>query len=120
MPRQKSVQVLPAYLSPDHLPTYPLLGGDWIFASPLKIGRPPHSYSGLWRELDRASEAAGLGHTGTHTFRHSYRIWIDALGTPIPHHHELYGDAAAADMREAHRKIVQMALRVEPTARRNS
>jgi integrase len=56
---------------------------DWIFASPLKAGRLPYSYTGVWRELDRASEAAGLGHMGTHTFRHSYRMWIDAIGTPI-------------------------------------
>ena len=56
---------------------------DWIFASPLKIGRPPYSYTGVWRELDRASEAAGLGDMGTHTFLHSYRMWIDAIGTPV-------------------------------------
>ena len=36
--------------------------GDWILASPLKIGRLP--YTGFWRELDRATEAAGLGHMG--------------------------------------------------------
>jgi len=53
---------------------------DWVFASPVKIGRLPYSYTGVWRELDRASEAAGLGHMGTHTFRHSYRMWIDAIG----------------------------------------
>ena len=99
--------------------------GDWIFASPLKIGRLPYSYTGFWRELDRASEAAGLGHMGTHTFRHSYRMWIDAIGTPVGVQQKLmrhsdirttmniYGDAATEDMREAHGKIVQMALRVE-------
>jgi len=95
---------------------------DWIFASPLKIGKLPYSYTGFWRELDRASEAAGLGHMGTHTFRHSYRMWIDAIGTPIGVQQQLmrhsdirmtmniYGDAASTDMREAHRKIVQLAL----------
>jgi len=96
--------------------------GDWIFASPLKIGRLPYSYTGFWRELDRASKAAGLGHMGTHTFRHSYRMWIDAVGTPIGVQQKLmrhsdirmtmniYGDAASADMRAAHSKIVQLAL----------
>ena len=95
---------------------------DWIFASPLKTGRLPYSYTGVWRELDRASEAAGLGHMGTHTFRHSYRMWIDAIGTPIGVQQKLmrhsdirttmniYGDAATADMREAHKKIVGLAL----------
>ena len=95
---------------------------DWIFATPLKAARLPYSYTGVWRELDRASEAAGLGHIGTHTFRHSYRMWIDAVGTPIGVQQKLmrhadirttmniYGDAATADMRKAHSKIVQLAL----------
>ena len=56
---------------------------DWIFASPVKLGKLPYSYTGVWRELDRASEAAGLGHMGTHTFRHTHRTWLDAVGTPI-------------------------------------
>ena len=95
---------------------------DWIFASPLKHGRLPYSYTGFWRELDRAGKEAGIGHIGTHTFRHSYRMWIDAVGTPIGVQQKLmrhadirttmniYGDAASADMRKAHGKIVQLAL----------
>jgi integrase len=98
---------------------------DWIFASPLKLGRLPYSYTGFWRELDRAGKASGIGHIGTHTFRHSYRMWIDAVGTPIGVQQKLmrhadirttmniYGDAASADMREAHGKIVQLALQAE-------
>jgi integrase len=98
---------------------------DWIFASPLKLGRLPYSYTGFWRELDRAGKASGIGHIGTHTFRHSYRMWIDAVGTPIGVQQKLmrhadirttmniYGDAASADMREAHGKIVQLALQPE-------
>jgi integrase len=96
---------------------------DWIFASPLKLGRLPYSYTGFWRELDRAGKKCGVGHIGTHTFRHSYRMWIDAVGTPIGVQQKLmrhadirttmniYGDATSADMREAHGKIVQLALR---------
>ena len=57
--------------------------GDWIFASPLKLGRLPYSYTGLWRELQRAAEAAGIGHLDTHSFRHTYRSWLDAVGTSI-------------------------------------
>jgi len=95
---------------------------DWIFASPLKTGRLPYSYTGVWRELDRAGKAAALGHMGTHTFRHSYRMWIDAIGTPIGVQQKLmrhsdirttmniYGDAATEDMRAAHNKIVGLAL----------
>jgi integrase len=96
--------------------------GDWIFASPVKIGRLPYCYTGVWRELNRASKAAGLKHMGTHTFRHSYRMWIDAIGTPIGVQQELMrqsdirttmnicGDAATEDMREAHTKVVRLAL----------
>ena len=43
---------------------------DWIFASPLKLGRLPYSYTGVWRELVRAAAAAKIGHLGTHAFRH--------------------------------------------------
>jgi integrase len=98
---------------------------DWIFASPLKIGRLPYSYTGFWRELDRACEACCIGHIGTHTFRHSYRMWIDAIGTPIGVQQKLmrhtdirttmniYGDAESADMREANSKIVEMAFRTQ-------
>ena len=72
---------------------------------------------------------AGLGHMGTHTFRHSCRMWVDAIGTPIGVQQKLmrhadirttmniYGDTASADMREAHGKIVQSALRPVSTAR---
>ena len=56
---------------------------DWIFASPIKIGRLPYSYTGVWRELVRAADAAKIGHLGTHAFRHTHRSWLDAVGTPI-------------------------------------
>jgi integrase len=39
---------------------------DWVFASPLKLGRLPYSYTGFWRELERAAKKAGTGHLGTH------------------------------------------------------
>jgi integrase len=98
---------------------------DWIFASPVKLGRRPYSYTGFWRELDRAGKESGIGHIGTHTFRHSFRMWIDAVGTTVGVQQKLmrhadirttmniYGDAASADMREAHGKIVQLALQPE-------
>ena len=105
--------------------------GEWIFASPLKIGRLPYSYTGLSRELDRAAKACGIGHIGTHTFRHTYRMRIDAVGTPIGVQQKLmrhsdirttmniYGDAMSEDMRQAHCKIVQMALAPEVNGTEN-
>jgi len=46
---------------------------DWIFASPVQIGRLPYTDSGFWRELQRAAKAAGIQPLGTHAFRHTYR-----------------------------------------------
>jgi len=97
---------------------------DWIFASPLKIGRLPYSYTGVWRELQRAADAAGIGHLGTHAFRHTYRTWLDSVGTPVGvqqrcmRHSDIrttmnqYGDALADDMRQAHEKVVKLAFSV--------
>jgi integrase len=56
---------------------------DWIFASPIKLGRLPYSYTGVWRELERAAEAAKIGHIGTHSFQHTHRSWLDAVGTSV-------------------------------------
>jgi integrase len=56
---------------------------DWIFASPMKLGRLPYSCTGVWRELVLALIPAGIGHIGTHAFRHTYRSWLDAVGTPV-------------------------------------
>ncbi len=95
---------------------------DWIFASPLKLGRLPYSYTGFWRELERAAEAAGIGHLGTHAFRHTYRSWLDAVGTPIAVQQKvmrqsdirttmnIYGDVVTNEMAQSHSKVVGLAL----------
>ena len=95
---------------------------DWIFASPVKLGRLPYSYTGFWRELERAAREAGVGHLGTHAFRHTYRSWLDAVGTPIAVQQKLmrhsdirttmnvYGDVVTDEMGQAHSKVVGMAL----------
>jgi integrase len=95
---------------------------DWIFASPFQVGRLPLSYTGVKKEIQRAATAAGLGHLRTHTFRHTYRTWLDSVGTPVGVQQKLmrhadirttmniYGDAVTPDMREAHTKIVGLAL----------
>jgi integrase len=56
---------------------------DWIFASPVQLGKLPYSYTGVKQELQRAANAAGLGHLCTHVFRHTYRTWLDSVGTPV-------------------------------------
>jgi integrase len=96
---------------------------DWIFASPLKIGRLPYSYTGVWRELQRAGETAGIGKLGTHAFRHTYRSWLDAVGTPIAVQQKLmrhsdirttmniYGDVVTDEMAIASSKVAGLALK---------
>jgi integrase len=95
---------------------------DWMFASPTQIGRLPWSYTCVKEELQRAAKAAGLGHVTTHAFRHTYRTWIDSVGTPVGVQQKLmrhadirttmniYGDAVTADMREASGKVAMLAL----------
>ena len=56
---------------------------DWMFASPVKIGRLPVSYAGVWRVLRKAAARAGIGHISSHAFRHTHRSWLDAVGTPV-------------------------------------
>jgi integrase len=57
--------------------------GDWMFASPVKIGRLPFSYTGVLDAFQRAASESGIGTLGTHAMRHSYRSWLDAVGTSV-------------------------------------
>jgi integrase len=43
---------------------------DWIFASPAKLGRQPLSYTFVWKTLGRVARDSGIGHIGSHSFRH--------------------------------------------------
>ena len=95
---------------------------DWIFASPVKLGRQPLSYTFVWETLSDAAKKAGIGHVSSHTFRHTHRTWLDSIGTPVGVQQKLmrhadirttmniYGDAVTDDMRSAHEKIVRLAL----------
>lgn len=94
---------------------------DWMFASPVQIGRLPFSYAGVWRALRKAAASAGIGHLSSHTFRHTFRSWLDEVGTPLGVQKRLmrhtdirttmrYGMSAESEMRRAHEKIVRLAL----------
>ncbi len=56
---------------------------DWIFASPVQLGTLPWSYPWLWRVFQKAAATAQIGKLATHTMRHTYRRWLDAVGTGI-------------------------------------
>ncbi len=105
---------------------------DWMFASPAKLGRQPWSYDPVLRSFLSAAKDAGIGHIGTHSLRHSYRSWLDSIGAPagvtqklmrhadIRTTYNIYGDAATADMAQAHGKIVSLALNGSQTDRKAS
>lgn len=94
---------------------------DWMFASPVHNGRFPWSYDQVWRVYQKAAKAAALGGLGTHSLRHTYRSWLDSVGTPLGVQQKLmrhadirttmsYGDAMTADMIQAQAKVVGLAL----------
>ena len=95
---------------------------DWIFASPIKLGRLPYSYTGAWRELVRAASAAKVGHLGTHSFRHTHRSWFDAVGTSVAVQQKMmrhadirtimniYGDVVTDEVTTAGIKVAQLAF----------
>jgi integrase len=97
---------------------------DWVFASPVKLGRQPWSSDQVWRNFGRAGEAVGIGKIGTHSMRHTYRSWLDAAGTTLAVQQKLmrhgdirttmnvYGDVVTNEMQEAHSKVVRMALKM--------
>jgi len=95
---------------------------DWMFGSPIQLGRLPWSYDQIWRVYQKAAGKAGIGKLGTHSLRHTYRSWLDSVGTPVGVQQRLmrhadirttmniYGDAVTDDMTKAHGKIVRLAL----------
>lgn len=95
---------------------------DWIFASPVQLGRLPWSYHQVWRVYQKAADKAGIGRLGTHSLRHTYRSWLDAVGTPLAVQQKLmrhadirttmniYGDVVTNEMAEASGKVTRLAL----------
>jgi len=95
---------------------------NWVFASPVQLGRLPWSYPHVWRTFLEAASRAGVGKIGTHTLRHSYRAWLDAVGTPIAVQQKLmrhtdirttmnvYGDVVTDEMAKANSKVAGLAL----------
>jgi len=79
---------------------------------------------------ERWTAANHFGHIGWHTFRHSYRSWLDATGAPagvqqkLMRHAQIsttmniYGNALMEPKRAANSKVVQMALKKPAAATR--
>jgi len=93
-----------------------------MFASPVQLGRLPWSYDQVWRMYQKAARAARIGGFGTHSLRHTFRTWLDSVGTPVGVQQRLmrhadirttmnvYGDAVTQDMADAHGKVVRLAI----------
>ena len=96
---------------------------DWMFASPVQLGRLPWSYDQIWRVYQKAAVKAGIGKIGTHTMRHTYRSWLDAVGTSLAVQQKLmrhadirttmnvYGDVVTDEVRQAQGKVTRLATR---------
>ena len=99
--------------------------GRWLFANPV-TGKPYHQEEIQKRYIRKAGIAAEIGDDiGWHTFRHSYRSWLDETGAPLTVQKELmrhasiqttmniYGKAMTDTKRQAHRKVVEMVLKAQ-------
>ncbi len=94
----------------------------WIFPNPLS-SKPYYSTEIQKRYLKPAGIKLGLGPIGWHTFRHTYRSWLDETGAPMKVQQELmrhasiqttmnvYGQAMPESKREANGKVVTMVLK---------
>jgi integrase len=103
---------------------------DWIFASPARQGQLPWSADALNDRLAKAEKAAGIAHVSTHCMRHTYRSWLDAVGTTIAVQQKMmrhadirttmntYGDVVTDEMAVASSKVADLALSGSPVDRK--
>src|SRR5262249_61024054 len=86
------------------------------FSLPRRKMASCRGYTSFWEKLGRACHDTGIVHVSPHSFRHSYRAWLDELGTPITvqqpamRHGDIrvtmnYGDALGEGLREASAKV---------------
>jgi integrase len=96
--------------------------GDWVFPSHV-TDRCFHSSPIQQDYIRPAGQKLGLDGVGWHTFRHTYRAWLDASEAPVGVQQKLmrhanisttmnvYGNALMESKRDANSKVVRMALR---------
>ena len=105
---------------------------DWIFASPAQIGRLPWSADSVNDAYKKAASAAQVAHVSTHSMRHTYRSWLDSVGTAITVQQKLmrhadirttmntYGEVVTDEMSQAASKVAGLALNRAQTERKAS
>jgi integrase len=130
------VDELKTEYSEDELPLDPDLAGvlvawrqqcpqseqGWMFPSSI-TGHCYHASPIQQDYIRPAGRRLNLGDIGWHTFRHTYRSWLDSVGTSMGVQQKLmrhaqiattmnvYGNALMESKRSANSKVVQMALR---------
>src|SRR6185369_12376432 len=95
----------------------------WVFPNPT-TEKPYWQETVAMKQIKPAALRAKIGNVGWHTFRHTYRTWLDSAGAPISIQRELmrhasiqttmnvYGRALMSDAkRQANSNVVRMALR---------
>jgi integrase len=102
---------------------------NWVFASPSQHGKLPWSADAVNDAYKKAASAAKVEHVSTHSMRHTYRSWLDAVGTPIAVQQKLmrhadirttmntYGDVVTDEMARAASKVAGLALNGTEAAR---
>ncbi|MDT8071033.1 MAG: site-specific integrase [Terriglobia bacterium] len=95
---------------------------DWVFASPASVGRRPYSADSLNDAYKKAGKVSGVIGVSTHVMRHTYRSWLDAVGTTVAVQQKLmrhadirttmnvYGDVVTDEMEQASSKVARLAL----------
>jgi integrase len=88
-----------------------------------KQDRPTPNGKRLQVHEERQEAAGRLANLGWHTFRHTYRSWLDETGAPMKVQQELmrhasiqttmnvYGQAMTSSKRQANSKVVEMVLK---------
>ena len=92
----------------------------WMFPS-VVTGRPYHAGALLRRHLRPLAKKVGVPRLGWHTFRHTFRSWLDAVGTAVGVQQRMmrhadvattmnvYGKAMMDSKLEAHTKLLKYA-----------
>lgn len=96
----------------------------WMFPSPV-TGRPYEPGTIQYNYIREAGKKLGLDGVGWHTFRHTYRSFLDASGAPVGVQQKLmrhaqvsttmdiYGGALMEAKRDANSKVAKMVLKGE-------
>ena len=84
-------------------------------------GRPYHAVILMRRHLKPFASRVGVPRLGWHTFRHTFRSWLDSVGTAVGVQQKMmrhadvattmnvYGKAMMQSKLEAHRKLLEYA-----------